>query len=394
MRAFSSARGLPPKLLFFISLTWSCMLLDPPLQFGSPRTEDRHLGISSSGAGKERQDTLPLVSAIDFPLSYDWQRDSACGNVSCTLRLFRGDEEALSIPAGPGTTVSAAPDGHHIIGGDLYTCFADSRGTFIGRNGTTVAHWEGKEYIVGLLPAGGGLFTLGLCPDGGLVFRCDGREFYKDPDSVPFGGFGSDTYGSAGALYSDGGGICFACLRNAREVVFVRDGEEDGPAFSPSAADILDARYIDGGKYVLYNQAGYTMEYDNGRYCNISQYRGIRCTDAGLMELDGKVCFAGQCFRSETHSECWGIGWGYEFRLIDGEPERLYFDGSECFPLYPDAYPGCRFFGRSCGAVHGGSLALALTPRDGSPPFVQFQGVRTEYPIHGFLSGISFILPE
>ena len=392
MRASSSASGLPLKQFLFISLLWSCSLLDPPLSFGNPRAEDQHRSRPPHGEiTEDLRDTLFIVSAVCFPESYDWQRDSAYGNVSCTLRLFCGEREMLSIPAGPGTTVSASPDGHHIIDGELYTVYADPGGTYIGRGGTPLAHWVEKEYIVGLLPSGNDVFTLGLCQDGGLAFRCNGREHFRDAGGVPFGGFGSDTYGPGGALYMDGGSVCFAYCRDGSEAVFVRDGEKDGPPFSPSESTVLDARYINGAKCVLYNQAGTSRIFQNGTYITLNR---IRFIDAGLVELGGTLFCAGWCMNSYTESECRILCDGSIFYFLHGSPERLYFCGAQYVPLYLDQYPGCRFFGRNCARALNGNLAVALTPRDGSAPFVSYKGTRTEYPVHGFLSGIDFHLPE
>ncbi|MBO4476509.1 MAG: hypothetical protein J5737_07305 [Bacteroidales bacterium] len=397
MRASSSFRRLPALFAIVYSFFWSCSLLDQPLQFGSPRKEDRS-GNSGSGSGKERQDTLLLVSAVDFPESYDWQRDSACGKVSCTLRLFRGGQEALGIPAGPGTTVSSAPDGHHIINRDLYTIYTGTEGTFIGANGIGLAHWDDREYIVGLYPSGNDIYTLGQSFGGGIAFRCNGREFFRDPEGIPLGGFGSDTYGPTGALYSDGESICFAYRRkqdDKTEIVFMRDGEQDGPPIRLTCIEVLDAKYISGDRTALYEQSGHTRLFSNGKSVSLTEYRGVRWTDASLISLGGRTCVAGQCFMSSSHSEGWGIGYGYELNLLDGSPEHLYFDGDVCLPLDLDDYPGCRFMGRSCACAIGGSLAVALTPRDESiHPYVTCKGVRQDYPVHGFLSGVAFQLPE
>lgn len=392
MGSSSSARGLPRLLLFFISLFTSCtLLLDPPLSLGSPRAEDHRRGSPSGALAGGGRDTLMLVSAVCFPESYDWQRDSAYGNVACTLRLFRGKQDVLGIPAGPGTTVSASPDGHHIIDGELYTVYSDAGGTCIGRGGNPLAHWAEREYITGLLPSGGDVYTLGVDDGGGLVFRCNGREFFKDPGGIPFGGFGSDTYGPGGALYSDGGAVCFAYLRGGSETVFVRDGEQDGPPIAPMATNILDARYIDGGKYVLYNQSGKTMLYENGSCRTV---KGFTFTDAGLVKLDGRIFCAGNCTGTENDSE-YCAAWNPRISFIfHGRPDRLYQDGATFVSLYLDEYPACRFFGKSCGKAFDGSIAVALTPRDGSAPFVSYKGARTEYPVHGFLSGVDFFIQE
>lgn len=368
----------------------SCSLLDPPLSFGNPRSVDEPSGTS----GPPRPDTLMLVSAVEFPASYDWQRDSAFGNVSCTLRLFRNGEEALSIPAGRGTTVSAAPDGHHIIDGDLYTVYTDTRGTFIGRNGSGLASWAEREFIVGILPGGESVYTLGYSYGGGLSFRRDGAELYSDPAGTVFGGFSTDTYGPTGALYAYDGGVCFAYSRPG-EVCFVRDGELLAAVPAPSPV-LLDAKFIGGGPAVLYNSSRSTFLMQSGRTGVLCPRLKVCWTSAGLVEYCGRVCAAGKCgIWHEPYG--WGIGSEESLYRIAGHPDYLFFSGGNCLPLElsGEGVGDCRFLRRSCAGTLDGEFALALTPRDPAlHPFVLFKGEKTEYPVCGFVSGVDFYITD
>lgn len=396
MKASSSVRVLTRLLkVFLIVNPWSCTLIDPPLQFGSPRTGERPSGHSGHSGHSKGPDTLLLVSAVEFPVSYDWQRDTAYGGVSCTVRLFRGREVAVSIPAGRGTTVSAAPDGHRIIEGDLYTLYSDSRGTFIGRNGGEVASWDDREYILGLFPRGKSVYTLGRRHGGGLSFRLDGKELYGDALGTLFGSFSSDTYGPTGALYECGGSIFFAYGRPG-EVCFVRDGELLQTVRVPSGR-VLDAKYIAGGPAVLYNRSGATYIMTKDSSFVVSPHTRVCWTAAGLVEYGGGLCAAGSCGIWSEHDVCWGIGGADSFYRIAGSPEHLYFSGGNCLPLElaSEGVGDCRFFSRSCADALDGEMALALTPKDpATHPYVLFKGTRTEFPVYGFLSGVSFQIAE
>ncbi|MBR4809841.1 MAG: hypothetical protein IK031_06145, partial [Bacteroidales bacterium] len=85
-------------------------MLDPPLSMGGPRERERLSDSVSDGRKERRRDTLLLVSAVCYPEDYDWQRDTAYGRVPCSVKLFSGKREVLSVPAGPGTGVGASID--------------------------------------------------------------------------------------------------------------------------------------------------------------------------------------------------------------------------------------------------------------------------------------------
>ena len=70
----------------------------------------------SASSLKNRKDTTFYVSAITFPASYDWQRDTAYGNVACTLKVFKGAVPVLTLPAGPSSGISASPHRNHLLG--------------------------------------------------------------------------------------------------------------------------------------------------------------------------------------------------------------------------------------------------------------------------------------
>lgn len=396
MRASSFFRGLRAVSIvccinFFISP--ACALLDPPLGLGSPREGDELSQQASSGqepGGPSRRDTLLLVSAVCFPDDYDWQRDTAYGKVQCFVKLFRGVEEVLSVPAGPGTGVGASFDGHHIIGGSLYTVYSDSGGTTVGRDGERLAHWPEREVICGLLCRNGVLYTLGTGFDGTLTYRSNGIEQLSVAGGIAFGGFGVDTYGPTGALYEDDGAVCFAFRRASARgwtVCTVANGDVSEVLMLKDGADALDARSIDGRSLVLYNGAGRaTLKSDEGFFW----ISGSGWHDAGIIDWEGGFAALGVCKGGAR-----AVANGTQFRKIADAADYIYSDGSGFVPLARGSYSDCLLLSRSCGALLGGNLAVALTPKDSSrSPYVLYKGIKTEYPVHGFISGIAFQIPD
>ena len=113
------------------------------------------------------------------------------------------------------------------------------------------------------------------------------------------------------------------------------------------------------------------------------------------MQLGGSIHVAGHYLNTVTKISGCGVGTTNELWKFDRLPEHLYLDGETFLPLYPDDYPDCRIMGIKCASACGGSLAVALTPKDENlRPYVSYKGTTEEYPVHGFISGISFQLPE
>ncbi|MBP5720679.1 MAG: hypothetical protein J6W82_06405, partial [Bacteroidales bacterium] len=111
--------------LITLLLFAGCSLLDPELPMGSPRANEKggQKG-SKDGSGQsvlDRKDTTFYVSAVTFPAAYDWQRDTAFGNVACTLKIFKGAVPVLTMPAGPSNRISASPHRNHLLGSSIFT---------------------------------------------------------------------------------------------------------------------------------------------------------------------------------------------------------------------------------------------------------------------------------
>ena len=379
----------------FVLCLASCQLLEPPLSVNRPRIEEGvHTNIPSTIP--REPDTVLLVSALSYPPSYDWKKDSLFGRVPCTIKLFKGGELALSLPAGPGTLFSTSHDTHHIIDGSLYTEYSDSHQTVICRDGEKIASWSGRERLVGLLVRDETLYTLG-CSSAGLVYRKNGIETLKISDGVPFGGFRFNTYGSGGALYEVDGAICFAfqAPRNGVSTVFFAKDGELNEVFSAPDADLLDAKMLGDGVVVLYKEQLYTrLRYGSGKIIILPHSEHIAWNAADIAIVDGMPAAVGYCRYDNDAHLSFGISrYDYAKRLKD-LPLAVYFSGGALVPVYAgvEVPPDCFFMSRDCACLSPeGQLTLALSPRDAQErPYVLCAGERTEYPVEGFLTGVSY----
>ena len=368
----------------------SCYLIDPPLKLGRPRAS---CGVNEpQPTDALRPDTCFIISAVSFPASYDWQRDSAYGAVECTLLLYRNGKKELEIPAGPKERISASPDKHHIIGGSLYTEYSDRRGTCIKRNGQTIASWEGPERLLGLLCKDGVTYSLGLSGSGEAVtYRKDGQVVLKLAGASVFGSFGSNGYGPAGALYEDEGAVCFAyktTVPGGQTAVLVRNGRPETVMSSPGT-DLLDVKSVHGEALVLYNESRQTRIASGGKTYVPCRY--VYWQEGELIEYNGNTAIVGS-YRSGNGRIIEAIGWDGTVMGLGPDVSYIYCDGRSWHKVEdaPDGRTDCYFFHRHCACQLGNGLAYVLTPRDRTlHPFMQYGSDTVEFNLHGYLSGIA-----
>lgn len=115
------------------------------------------------------------VTAFEYPDGYDWYSDVEKGSVRCSLVLFAGKIPVLKIPVGDAYQVSSEPFRHRVIGGHLYTDYADSSGTVIKKDGKELFRFVRQEEIACMSISGGQIHTLGVPPEGGFCYRIDGE---------------------------------------------------------------------------------------------------------------------------------------------------------------------------------------------------------------------------
>ena len=375
----------------------SCSILEPELPFGESRLGERHAsrpGDASSSSGATVRDTTFLVSAVSFPRTYDWQRDSSFGAVACTLRLYRNWRTVLKIPAGAGTRISSAPDCHHIIENSIYTEYADRYGTTVKKDGTEVCSWNEPEKLQGLLYRDGVLHTLGVTRSAGaLCYRRDGEIVLKVDSAILLGGFGTNGRTATGALYEDSGTVCFAYkteLGGISTAWVYKDGKVEAVLTAPEIR-ILDAKMLEGECAVLYNQLYSSVLSVDGKARTISDGAGVYWQDGELIRYEGRIAVAGTYLNYKGYPRG-GLGWEDCVLGLNENTPYIYCDGEHFIGLAqpPVQHTDCYFFNRSCACQLGESIAVALTPREvGKLPFVLLGDKVQKFNLYGYLSSIA-----
>ena len=387
--------------LISLLLFAGCSLLDPELPMGTPRINEndgRSGSEDDTGSSPGRKDTTFYVSAITFPASYDWQRDTAYGSVACTLKVFKGAVPVLTLPAGPANGISASPHRNHLLGSSLFTDYSDLKGTWVKQDGRSIASWPEPELLQGLLMKNGVLHTLGIeLKSHGFTYRRNGEVAMKVERGQLFGSFASDSYGPTGALYEDRGSVCFAyqtVLDGMSSVYIVRNGVSELLASSPSA-DYMDVRQMEGVVAQAYNDGGVSLLKYGNNFIDIRGGESIGWSGAGLLMYNGTPSVVGTY--TGLNGSGFGIGSVGAVREIKGNVDYFYTDGSRYgfIDLTDPEWDYSFFFNRHCACFVGGDLAYVLTPRNPAlDPYLSYRGKKWKYAMHGFLAGVSVVTED
>ncbi len=393
---------------FFLSAalaaSFSCSLIDPPVPMGEPRGNlsggtSAFSGGQGTGTAGHGPDTTFLVSAISFPESYDWRRDSAYGAVSSTLLLYRNGSKCLEVPAGPAARISVSPDMHHILGGALYTEYADNRGTAIKKDGKDLLSWPEQEKLFGLLVRDGTVHTVGQASSGrSLTYRVDGQIVLNITGGSPFGNFSSCGYGTTGALYLDSGHVCFSYkTRNAstESAFLVKDGKVSNLMSAPGT-EILDAKVRNGTPLLFYNDAGRSILSAGGIPEGLAHPGLARWIEGRIIEYRGHTAVEGSFVDRQgiMHN---ALGWAGGAINTGQSQGYVYCDGQDIFKIdmVPPAYPECFLFHRNCACLTGDGLAIVLTPKEtGVRPYMKSGSKTVSFNLYGYLSGIAMEITE
>lgn len=353
-----------------------------------------HPPASGQASGPSEPDTTVWLSAVRFPKDYDWQRDTAYGTAAFELILYRNFAPVLVLPSGPDACFVADPDRHHILSGRLYTERIAGSSTRVGRDGEELFRFEGREFLVGLLEDGNDLYTLSRSVSGqGFSFRKNGEILLKRADGVPFGSLDDPSYAPTGALYCDGGQTVF-CFHAGNAYngshYLVRDGQETRLDDILPTTRVLDLKYRDGHTYVLYPSLLKSL-LDEGRIW--PENEGYAVT--GFLSDGGGGWYSGWIPATE---------WSSPRRLCQ-EYAQLYHSPEATFAVSTDregvvrwygpsgedrSQGPCLFPGPGCAAAAGGTLVLALTPREPRGlPQIRRGGRVTELDLHGYVSGVA-----
>lgn len=336
-------------------------------------------------------DTLLYCSAVRFPDDYDWQRDTAYSAVPFELLLYRDGTPVLTLAWDQDACFGPDPDLHHLLDGHLYTERMSGTQTRVGCDGTELFRFDGREFLVGLLPDGEDLYTLSRKTSGagGFSYRRNGTVLLESDTGMPFGDLSDSSYSPTGALYRDGGAIVF-CYQEGTDVRLVRDG----------VAATLEERFLPG---TLLD-------------CKLHDGRET------LLQTDyaGALVYSGRLWFHETGSVVTGYFFSGRARGFSGwmdgstdtfprqlcREEAILFYGPEgAFAISADAAGNVRWYGPDgagsaglparlfspkCAAVAGGRPLLALTPLDTSlPPRLTWGTRKWEISLNGYISAVA-----
>ena len=118
------------------------------------------------GGGETAKRSVWYVTGFDYPEGYDWMADPEAGSVKCSLIVYANAVPMLKVPVGKEYQISADPDMHRMIGGDLYTDYSTDSMTVIKKNGKSLFRYHGREMIVGMYVECDDVYTLGQSRNG------------------------------------------------------------------------------------------------------------------------------------------------------------------------------------------------------------------------------------
>ena len=375
-------------------------------------------GHSGSGGGDStavipppRKDTSVLVSAVEFPEDYDWQRDTAFGQVSGKVLLLRNGDRILEIPAGVSGKASIDPDMHHLVDGHLYTEYTDGSRSFVSRDGESLYAFEGREYLRGLLNMDGHLYTLSQRRNGkGFVLRRDGEPLMDKDAGTVLKSFRDYPDRQSGALYENEGKVCFHyCRGTGSERVWYSVQDLTESQIYVYDGELLDARYFGDDLCVVSTLDGRGLQMTIGKRQNIVQKAanpklgGVSLIKSGHEVLAiGRISYikpgktASQtCVWSSSGVQAYVDG-AYKF-LVDADKNIFMYGSSDgsgtevvnsrCERV--SSIGGMVPYSRRVAAMYGGQMYLTLTPADSSGRTVLWsRGKETEMTINGFLTDI------
>ena len=212
-----------------------------------------------------------------------------------------------------------------------------------------------------------------------------------------FGGFDSYTAGPTGALYEDGGSVCFAyktASGGVQTAYLVRDGVPEMVLGRPSAR-VLDVKQMNGGLALFYRDGSNAVFSFKGRPVDIKAEGKIIWFDGEIFSLGGQPAVVGHFYRPMNIALNFGVGKEGYNKILSGGSDFFYYGENEdkllSFDQPRPGWEGYYFFNRHCACLVGGDLAAVLTPRGhgGGLPFLAFRKDTLRYNLYGFLSGVS-----
>lgn len=333
-------------------------------------------------------DTVIWCTAVRFPKSYDWQKDTAWGSAECEVLLLRDGKEIICVPGGKGREASSAADMHHLIGSNLYTEYSSMDETVIKMDGLEILRFSGREMLKGLVFLEGDWYTLTTGRYGdGFTLRCNSDVLLRKQVRVGvFGSLGDPSYPETGALYEDDDGRITFCYRESGVSMsyrVVRDGTDSTVEYK-NPGKILDMKFI-GDSLLYVSSDSYGFAWDDARIpfdsptfvtghiggasvvydCSTGRMKALCGTDATI------YCNA-DAAAALVHPTC-------------GKYSIFYSNG-DC----RTGEDNCNFFTCRCAGLVGDVLATAVSPLEkGRTPYIDFGDRKEELKElgNGFISG-------
>lgn len=372
----------------------ACSYLRPEIPGGKPRSYTHNRDRPDRDGGDEhddiklKPDSVIMFAAVEYRDSYDWLRDSAYGIEPFTIRLYRNFSPVLEIESS-SAAVSANPDTHHLLDGDLITEYYRNGQTTICRNGKVLFCFNGRELLKGLAKRDGKLYSLYQKEDGkGFTLRCDDEVMLSKTEGLLFGELGDPSYGSGGALYLEHGRLCF-CYTVSEKGTFYSITEGYEERLLPSSPKVQDLKIIDGTARFAY-----------------SQYDGRILSDARVWRTRTSHVVSGiATAKGGLEESCVIIDSKGNIRTLCTGPGRICHNGASAFVIDESMAEGIRVFDSGTGRwkeyggyflisssaayPDGGTLSLALSSRTGDSPAVDCGGKLKQTGIHGYISCLS-----
>lgn len=363
-------------------------------------------------------DTTVYALGIEFPQSYDWQKDTAYRNVNSKLVLFANQKRVFEVEAGTGSHLSPEVDKNRLIDGHLYSDFSSEGETIISKDGKELFRYSGEEMMCGIMVTDEHVYTLGQNRQGkGFSYRKDGSLILSQQNGTVLGDM-SRSPGESGALYMNGESMLFTySVRDdgTDKWYLAKDGIGERLSLPSGTVKVLDAKLIgedlhlaivttssrgrvvhvhNGRQYSLGNDSGGTIL--NTRYCRIFTTGGTvwlkeehQLSSGGRRESclwkgDGTLVQSGQ-----NVFDFWTDDMDYAYIQTNdkGLIERIV-TGKKSHSL-PDE---SRFLSSACACYQGGIFYLAATPTNRNySPFVWKNGKQLALPINGFLIALSVV---
>ena len=375
-----------------------------------PKVDDVWMGpgfsISEEGLSGGSMKTVWYVTGFDYPSGYDWRSDADAGTVKCSLTVFVNAVPMLKVPVGDKYKVSAAPDMHRIIDGNLYTEYAADSVTVIRKNGRPFIEYSGEEKIVGMTVEGNDFYTLGQSVAGdGFSYRRNGEVLLARDKGYLFEHYiNSDAghcFAFAEPILSSSSGIerYFVCIGGSVSQIAVRD----------DVKKVWDVMFYDGKVYYIATLVGVggpvlvsgekltvlqIPEYTQMLSCRFIRGSSIPYIE-GVLTVQGVVCASG----------LWNEGKCVQIFPAGMTVTSIYTDEDGIFAVltsmdkksttiyrcgeYVAAPAGYTLLGEGAISVVNGIMHVGLSSLNGDRPVIWRDGEVEELRLDGYIATVT-----